>query len=235
MSDARRGRGADRRSAGAQLRHDRRQRRARRSGVRPADRPARRSMPASSPSGLTGERTIPAADFFQGMMTTALGEHDILTAIEIAAAEARRRDGVREVRPSRLALRRGRRRGGGDGAGGVCSGGASRDWRAAAGATRTPGGRESAGRRDNPPRTRSRPRPSRVAEHLDGDVLEDVFASAELPQGDGGRLREARADRSASNERRSAASRIRRRARTAVRRTALRRRTRRSRCRSTSR
>ena len=35
-----------------------------------------------------GERTIPAADFFQGMMETALGEHDIVTAIEVPAAPA---------------------------------------------------------------------------------------------------------------------------------------------------
>src|SRR5712692_6351122 len=35
--------------------------------------------------GPKGERTIAASDFFQGMMATALGEHDILTAIEVAA------------------------------------------------------------------------------------------------------------------------------------------------------
>lgn len=34
--------------------------------------------------GPNGERTIEADDFFQGMMATALGEHDILTAVEIA-------------------------------------------------------------------------------------------------------------------------------------------------------
>ena len=36
-------------------------------------------------SGGGAERTIAAADFFQGMMTTALGDGDILTAIEFAA------------------------------------------------------------------------------------------------------------------------------------------------------
>jgi carbon-monoxide dehydrogenase medium subunit len=36
-------------------------------------------------AGPQGERKIPASEFFQGMMTTALGEHEILTAIEIAA------------------------------------------------------------------------------------------------------------------------------------------------------
>jgi len=34
--------------------------------------------------GPEGERTIDADDFFQGMMATALGEYDILTAVEIA-------------------------------------------------------------------------------------------------------------------------------------------------------
>lgn len=32
-----------------------------------------------------GERTIAAGDFFQGMMATALGEHDIVTAIDVPA------------------------------------------------------------------------------------------------------------------------------------------------------
>ena len=35
-----------------------------------------------------GERGIPAADFFAGMMETALGDHDIVTAIEVPAAPA---------------------------------------------------------------------------------------------------------------------------------------------------
>jgi len=35
-----------------------------------------------------GERRIPAADFFEGMMETALGDHDIVTAIEVPAAPA---------------------------------------------------------------------------------------------------------------------------------------------------
>ena len=34
--------------------------------------------------GPKGERTIAASDFFRGMMATALGEHEILTAIEVA-------------------------------------------------------------------------------------------------------------------------------------------------------
>jgi aerobic carbon-monoxide dehydrogenase medium subunit len=39
-------------------------------------------------TGPNGNRTENAADFFQGMMTTALGEHDMLTAIEIPAKSA---------------------------------------------------------------------------------------------------------------------------------------------------
>jgi carbon-monoxide dehydrogenase medium subunit len=35
--------------------------------------------------GPAGERTIAAGDFFRGMMTTALNEHEILTTIEIAS------------------------------------------------------------------------------------------------------------------------------------------------------
>jgi aerobic carbon-monoxide dehydrogenase medium subunit len=36
-------------------------------------------------SGEAGSTTVPASGFFKGMMTTALGEHDLLTAIEIPA------------------------------------------------------------------------------------------------------------------------------------------------------
>ena len=39
-------------------------------------------------SGPGGERSVNAAGFFQGMMATALGEHDILTAIHLPAAGA---------------------------------------------------------------------------------------------------------------------------------------------------
>ena len=37
-------------------------------------------------TGSGGARNIAAADFFEGMMATALGEHDIVTAIEVPAA-----------------------------------------------------------------------------------------------------------------------------------------------------
>ena len=33
-----------------------------------------------------GERTIAAGEFFQGMMSTALGEHDVVTAVDVPAA-----------------------------------------------------------------------------------------------------------------------------------------------------
>jgi carbon-monoxide dehydrogenase medium subunit len=38
--------------------------------------------------GTSGERTIAVDDFFRGMMVTALGEHDILKAVEIAPRTA---------------------------------------------------------------------------------------------------------------------------------------------------
>jgi carbon-monoxide dehydrogenase medium subunit len=38
--------------------------------------------------GPNGERTIAAADFFQGMMTTALGPDELLTAVEVAAKKS---------------------------------------------------------------------------------------------------------------------------------------------------
>ena len=39
-------------------------------------------------AGPAGERAIPASEFFQGMMTTALGSDEILTAIEVPAKQA---------------------------------------------------------------------------------------------------------------------------------------------------
>jgi aerobic carbon-monoxide dehydrogenase medium subunit len=39
-------------------------------------------------AGPNGERTIPVGEFFQGMMTTALGSDEILTAIEVPAKKA---------------------------------------------------------------------------------------------------------------------------------------------------
>ena len=65
-------------------------------------------------SGGTGTTTVEASEFFKGMMTTALGEHDLLTAIEVPGEAERPGSGVREVHASRLAVRRHRCRGGRD-------------------------------------------------------------------------------------------------------------------------
>ncbi len=35
--------------------------------------------------GASGERSVSAADFFLGMMTTALGDHDVLTSVDVPA------------------------------------------------------------------------------------------------------------------------------------------------------
>ena len=40
-----------------------------------------------SVTGPGGERKIDASDFFQGMMTTAVGEDDVLTSVEVPAAQ----------------------------------------------------------------------------------------------------------------------------------------------------
>jgi carbon-monoxide dehydrogenase medium subunit len=40
-------------------------------------------------AGAKGERSIPAADFFQGMMTTALADRELLTTVEIDASTAK--------------------------------------------------------------------------------------------------------------------------------------------------
>lgn len=37
-------------------------------------------------AGTDGERNVAASGFFEGLMTTAVGEHDILTSIELAAS-----------------------------------------------------------------------------------------------------------------------------------------------------
>ena len=59
-----------------------------------------------------GQQTIPVEQFFTGLMSTALGEGDLLTAIEVPAQRRRAGQRVREVRTPGVALRRHRRRGG---------------------------------------------------------------------------------------------------------------------------
>ncbi len=60
--------------------------------------------------GPGGSRTIEAASFFQGMMATALGEHDLLVAVEVPSHAGQGMAYV-EVRASSVTLRRHRRRG----------------------------------------------------------------------------------------------------------------------------
>lgn len=128
--------------------------------------------------GPDGEQTITAANFFQGVMTTALGEHDILTAVEITPRK--RGDGMsyaKFVHPaSRYAV---------VGAAAVVTvaGGVCTAARVSIGgllpvATRTPAV-EKALVGGNPTPTTIAAAADRVAEHLDGYVLEDVFASAD--------------------------------------------------------
>jgi carbon-monoxide dehydrogenase medium subunit len=125
-----------------------------------------------------GQRTITAGDFFQGMMATALGERDILTAVEIPT----RKPGegmayAKFVHPaSRYAV---------VGAAaivavknGVCAGARVSIGGLVPAAMRAPeveqaivGVRPSAEAIDQAA--------ERVLEHLDGYILEDVFASAE--------------------------------------------------------
>ena len=74
---------ADRRSAGAPSRHDRRLARARRSGLGPAGGPARARRARSSIAGPDGERTVAAAEFFRGVFETAVGPQEMLTEIRV--------------------------------------------------------------------------------------------------------------------------------------------------------
>jgi carbon-monoxide dehydrogenase medium subunit len=60
--------------------------------------------------GPSGERTIAADGFFTGIMTTTLADNEVLTAIAVPVAGARAGLGLCEVLPSRVALRRDRRR-----------------------------------------------------------------------------------------------------------------------------
>jgi len=47
--------------------------------------------------GAAGERRIPAADFFTGLYTTALAEHELIAAVEVPAARAGERTAILEV------------------------------------------------------------------------------------------------------------------------------------------
>ena len=75
------GGGRRRRPGRQESRHHRRQRRARGSGIGPADRARGARRQRDRLSGPRGERTIAAEQFFTGIMTTALAEDEILTAV----------------------------------------------------------------------------------------------------------------------------------------------------------
>ena len=48
-------------------------------------------------AGASGRRTVKAGDFFQGLFETALGPHDVLTAVRLPAATAASRVGFAEL------------------------------------------------------------------------------------------------------------------------------------------
>ena len=129
-------------------------------------------------AGPKGARTIPAARFFQGMMTTALDERDILTAVEFAAS--RTGDGTAYEKfthpASRYAV---------VGAAAVVSvkGGVCTAARVALGgllpaATRLPAV-EAALAGANASTDTAAKAAQLASQHLGGDVLEDIYASAE--------------------------------------------------------
>lgn len=128
--------------------------------------------------GPTGERTIAASDFFQGMMATSLGEREILTAIEIATQKPA--EGMAYVKfthpASRYAV---------VGAAAVV---AVKDGACAAARVSVGGLVPSATRARSVETALAGVRPSadaiakaaqQVLKHLDGDILEDIYASAE--------------------------------------------------------
>jgi carbon-monoxide dehydrogenase medium subunit len=128
--------------------------------------------------GPSGERTTDADDFFQGMMATALGEHDILTAVEIQPRNAG--DGMayeKFIHPaSRYAV---------VGAAAVVSvkAGVCTSARISIGglvpvATRARAV-ENALAGQAPSAVTIEAAARRVLDHLDGYILEDVFASAD--------------------------------------------------------
>jgi carbon-monoxide dehydrogenase medium subunit len=129
-------------------------------------------------AGPKGTRTIPAADFFQGMMTTALDERDILTGVEFAACTAG--DGTAYAKfthpASRYAV---------VGAAAIVSvkGGHCNAARVSLGgllpsATRLPAVEAALTGAKASAETAAKAAQV-VSQHLGGDVLEDVYASAD--------------------------------------------------------
>jgi len=129
-------------------------------------------------AGPKGTRTISAADFFHGMMTTALDEREILTGVEFAACKSG--DGTAYEKfthpASRYAV---------VGAAAVVSvkGGVCSAARVAAGgllpaATRLPSVEAALAGAKASAETAAKAA-DLVGKHLGGDVLEDVYASAD--------------------------------------------------------
>ena len=56
-----------------------------------------RSTARSTSSGPNGKRTVKAGDFFKGLFETALGPHDVLSAVRFPAATADTRVGFAEL------------------------------------------------------------------------------------------------------------------------------------------
>ena len=54
-------------------------------------------MPRSISPGRSGKRTVKAGDFFKGLFETALGPHDVLSAIRFPVATADTRVGFAEL------------------------------------------------------------------------------------------------------------------------------------------
>ena len=111
-------------------------------------------------------------------MTTALADGEILVAIDVPVAGRGQGVGVPEVLAPRLALRRGRRGGAGDGPERHVHRGAGGGRRPAAARTARVGGRARADRQAREPETIAGGG-TVAADDLGGDVTGDLFASAE--------------------------------------------------------
>ena len=144
-------------------------------------------------AGPKGERTIAADEFFTGIMTTALAEDEILTAVEVPASAAGQGSAYEKFSHPGVALRGDRRRGRRHGEGRHVHGGARCDRRPAAGARRAPRGRAALTGTAGDRRHDCRRGGGRWPRDLGDDVTGDIYASAEYRARDGAGLRQARA------------------------------------------
>lgn len=129
-------------------------------------------------SGGKGERAIPAGEFFTGIMTTALGENEILTAVEVPAAAPGRGSAYEKFShpASRYAVL-------GAAAALTLQNGKCSDVRVTIGGlvphARRAASVENALNGSNPSNEAVAEAASRVAGDIGGDALGDLFASAE--------------------------------------------------------